>query len=394
MGLVIKNANIVTPVGLRSGHTIVVEAGKIVKIVPSGDFVPDKADEIVDADSAYLVPGFIDLHTHGLHEYLIDNGPDDLSGICRILPRYGVTGFLPSVCPLPKGKDAEFLSSLAKVRTEGSQIFGFHLEGPFLTLTGALPKEAIGDADTGRVIDLIKSAQPYKAIFSIAPDFDGIEKLLPIMSNDKTPVFITHTKANVKQTQAAIDSGAKHATHFYDVFPAPEENEPGVRQAGVVEAILADPRVTVDFILDGEHVDPVVVKMAIRCKGLEKVSLITDSNIGAGLGSGVYRFGAEEVEFAYSGGPARFSKNSREPGVLAGSGLTMDLALRNAIKFLDLEITQAVRMVSTNPAGVLGIDDRKGTLKEGFDADMVLLDKNLNVSQTWIAGKSFYRKGQ
>lgn len=391
--LLIKNANVILPDSLLENQCVLCQAGKIAQIAPVGDFNKASAADIVDAAGKYLAPGFIDLHFHGIQSYLVDNGTDDLENICKILTQYGVTGFLPTVCPLPKGKDAEFVKSLTCIQSQGAQIFGFHLEGPFLTLTGALPSEALGDANTDRVKALIEAVKPYKAIFSIAPDFKGIEKLLPIMSGDNTPVFITHTKADVKQTQTAIEAGARHATHFYDVFPCPVETDSGVRPCGAVEAILADDRVSVDFILDGEHVDPVAVKMALKCKGPDSVCLITDSNIGAGLGSGKFvGIGNEEVEFAYPGAPARGTQNSKYPGGLYGSGLTMDLAVKNSVKMLDIDLPLAVKMASANPAKVLRIDNRKGQIKEGFDADMLLLDENLRIEQTFIAGKCCYRK--
>jgi len=176
------------------------------------------------------------------------------------------------------------------------------------------------------------------------------------------------------------------------VFPYPGEIEPGVRSCGAVEVILADERVSVDFILDGEHVDPMAVKMALQCKGPDKVCLITDANIGAGSKPGKYMVGEAEVEFAYPGGPARMTENSSYPGNLAGSGLTMDLAVRNAIKMLDVDLPLAIKMVSSNPAKVLGVDRSKGQIKAGFDADLVLLNSSLEVEQTFVAGKCCYKK--
>ena len=342
-----------------------------------------------DMSDYYIVPGFIDMHTHGIHSYLADNGVDDLAHICRILPRYGVTGFLPTIAPRPAGKDALFLQELANANTEGAVILGFHLEGPFLKITGALSSEAISGADTGRVEALIQAALPYKAIFSISPDVEGIEKLIPLMAADNTPVFITHTAANVEQTQRAIVLGACHATHFYDVFPCPPVSEPGVRPCGTVEAILADRRVSVDFILDGVHVDPIAVKMALACKsgGPGKVCLITDSNVGAGLEPGRFTFGnSGEIYFTSKGAPARLTKDD----TLAGSGLTMDQALRNVVKMLDMDLPKAVKMVSAYPAEVIGISKRKGMLKAGYDADFIILDNQLEVIQTWISGKCLY----
>ena len=385
----IKNADIITENEVLKGHCLLVEEGKIVQISENpADITNISSCQIVDAAGHYLCPGFIDLHFHGVHTFLVDNGPQDVADICRVLPQYGVTGFLPTVCPLPKGQDAAFVKTLAQGRYAGAQILGFHLEGPYLSLTGALPPEALGDRDRQRVANLRDASKPYKAIFSISPEFKGIGELLPTMTANDTPAFITHTKADVPQTLAAIRAGASHATHFYDVFYALDMTEPGVRPCGAVEAILASPEVSVDFILDGVHVDPIAVKMALQCKGTDKVCLITDANIGAGLGAGTYKFGKEEVVIAAEGAPARLVKSNG----LAGSGLTMNLAVKNAVQMLGVDLPLAVKMASANPARVLRCPN-KGSIQEGFDADIVLMDKTFTVMKTWVSGQCCYEKG-
>lgn len=379
----IYNVNIVLADTVLENHCLSVSNGKIKEI---SQIINDDNIKAVDGNSNYLCPGFIDLHIHGTHKYLIDNGINHLKNICKILPQYGVTGFLPTLCPLSKGKDAEFLKSISTCKSQGTKIYGFHLEGPFLTITGALPPEALGDADTERVKKIIEAANPHKAIFSIAPDFEKITDLIPLMAQNNTPVFITHTKANVGQTQKAIEAGACHATHFYDVFYHPDETDPGVRPCGAVEAILADSSVSVDFILDGEHVDPAAVKMALNCKGQDKVCLITDANIGAGSGSGKYAFGKEEVEIAHPGAPARMVKD----GGLAGSGLTMNRAVKNAVEMLGVDLPLAVKMASENPAKVLRLENT-GSIKTGNKADLVLMNDRFEITQTWINGKCCYK---
>jgi len=234
-------------------------------------------------------------------------------------------------------------------------------------------------------------ATPFKTIFSVSPDVEGIQKLLPLMSKNNTPIFMTHTAATVKQTESALKLGVRHATHFYDVFPCPAIKDPGVRPCGAVEAVLANKNISVDFILDGVHVDPVAVRMALACKyeGPGRVCLITDANVGAGLEPGKrFKFGNQEIEFAYKGAPARSVKD----GSLAGSGLTMDQALRNALRWLEIDLVEAVKLVSTNPAWVIGFGNSKGKLKIGYDADFVILDNKLNVMQTWIGGKQYFKK--
>ena len=373
---------IVTEKAVVDGY-LVLDGGRIAAVTKE-----KPGCEIEDCGDSYIVPGFIDMHIHGLHTYLVDDGPQALAGICHNLPRYGVTSFLPTVSPSPMGQDSAFLKTLSATKPAGTNILGFHLEGPFLALTGAFNKDAITGGGADRVRALIEAAKPYKCIFSISPDVDGIFDLIPIMAEGNTPVFMTHTAANVGQAQRAIELGARHCTHFYDVFPCPPVSEPGVRPSGIVEAVMADPRVSVDFILDGVHVDPIAVKMAMVCKP-GKVCMITDANVGAGLDPGTYTFGnMGDICFDYKGAPARSVKDH----TLAGSGLTLDQALRNAIKFLGIDIVAASKLLSYNPASVLHMEKTKGLLAEGYDADFVVLNSDLEVTSTWINGEEYYKQ--
>ncbi|MBT3274450.1 MAG: amidohydrolase family protein [Spirochaetales bacterium] len=349
----------------------------------------------IDASGHYIGPGYIDMHVHGTREFLIDRGANDLAGMCSTLPEYGVTGFLPTVLPLVPGKDTALLKSLAKVQSTGASMLGFFLEGPFVALTGAIPPDALGSPTRKRIESLIDAVKPYRAIFAVSPDLKGVIDLIPLMANQdaasRTAVFMTHTAASVKETQDGIAAGISHATHFYDVFPAPEETDPGVRPCGAVEAILADPTVSVDFILDGEHVDPIAVKMALECKGPGGVCLVTDANLGAALPPGKYDgLGGQQIEFAYAGAPARICGSVHNAGSLAGSGLTMDRAVRNAVSMVSADIPQAVRMGATNPAKVVGMESSKGSIKLGYDADVLILDRELNVQTTFVQGKSVF----
>lgn len=379
---IIRHADIVTDDGVLKDHCVVMRKGRIAGVYGDNISAAELSGaDMVDAGRNYVSAGFIDLHIHGMHGYLVNNGRDDLARMCEILPRYGVTGFLPTVTPLPAGQDVDLLENLASCVSEGAQILGFHLEGPFLSLTGALSREALGAPDIGRAKSLIRAARPYRAIFSISPEIENAPALLKVMTAEKNPAFITHTAADVQQTLAAIAAGACHATHFYDVFYAPESNEPGVRPCGAVEAILADPNISVDFILDGVHVHPAAVKMAMRCKDRDKICLITDAVVGAGLGPGKYEFSGRMIETACPGAPAR----TLDSGGLAGSGLTMNMAVKNAVELLEVNLPHAIQMVTSNPAKVLGLK-RKGLVRKGFDADVTMFDSQMNVLKTWVNG--------
>ena len=388
--VLITNASVVKLDQVARQQTVTLAEGRIQSVGPTDAVSAKGADRVVDIGGNYLAPGFIDLHTHGLHGFRLDSGPDSLQAICELLPRYGVVGLLPTLIPWPRDEDIRLVASLAETSCVGSQVLGFHLESPFLSLPGAIPPEALTNVDKEQAQALISAVEPHAAVFSISPELPQIAELIPLMTATGAPVFITHTAADVEQTQAAIEAGARHATHFYNAFPVPEEQEGGVRPCGAVEAILADPRVSVDFILDGVHVHPIAVEMALQCKGPDRVCLITDANVVAGLPPGRYSFGDRDVESTYEGGPARLTEESQFPGGLAGSGLTMDKVVRNAVAMLDIELPQAVRMASANPAQLLGLEGQKGQIDAGFDADLVVLNDALEVEQTWIAGHCVY----
>lgn len=385
MDTIIVHATVFNRGKFLEDHGVAIHDGKIVTFAPSAELVDLDCDEMLDFSGDYLVPGYIDMHIHGLHHHLMDNGVQDIEAISQKLPTYGTTSFLPTILPHLPHEEEEFLRSIAKAHSPGAKILGFFMEGPFLAKTGAIRPETLINRTVERVKAINNALAPHKVVFAISPELDGLEEAMKHM---QSPIFITHTQAGVQDTLKAIERGAKHATHFYDVFYAPQETDPGVRPCGAVEVILADPSVSVDFILDGEHVDPIAVKMALACKPSEKVCLITDSNIGAGLCPGRYKgFGDDEVNFAYPGSPARGTENSRYPGGLYGSGLTLDLAVRNVVGLQVAPLETAITMASTSPAKVLGVYGCKGDIDNGFDADILRLSSELKVMTAWVDGK-------
>ena len=241
--------------------------------------------------------------------------------------------------------------------------------------------------DLGLLEQILEACRGRLAVMSVSPDAPNILPVIRRLRAAGVVVFLTHTRATVEQTDAAIAAGGSHATHFYDVFHAPPETDPGVRPVGAVEAILAAPQVSVDFIADGVHVHPAAIRAAIAAKTFAGVCLITDANIGAGLPPGVYDSAWGFPVRVREGDGARHATRND----LAGSALTMDRGIANLMRWLSLPPAQIWAMGTANPARVLGLA-RKGRIKVGADADLVLWNEDFRPAKTWVAGECTYEK--
>lgn len=342
----------------------------------------------LDGGGRLLTPGLIDLHTHGIAHHRYDVGAWDLRSATRELGRFGVTTVLPTVIPHANQQTFDRLAELAAAipLIREVNIPGLHLEGPFMALGGAACPTLPGDI--ALLERLLAACNGRVAAMSLSPDAPDIVPVIRRLRELGIRVFLTHTQASVEQTEAALDAGATHATHFYDVFPPPPETDPGVRPVGAVEAILADPRASVDFICDGVHVHPAAIRAALAAKGWGGVVLITDSNIGAGLPPGVY---PTPWGYAVRVSPESAARHAVK-NTLSGSALTMDRGMANLLRWLPhLPPEQVWAMGTLNPARVLGLD-RKGRLDAGADADLVLWDDDLTAARTWTNGFSVYEK--
>ena len=384
--LLIHNATLLEGDTRRSASLLVRE-GMIVNV---GKIEADPSYPRIDAGGRLLTPGLIDLHIHGVHRFLFEDSPESLVQGVAALARYGVTTVLPTLYRCLGRDSFPLLRKLVAALDDCDtvQTPGFHCEGPFLKLGGAGAMTLEGDV--ALLDELLELTAGRMASMSISPDTPGIVPVIEKLVANNVKVFITHTRASVIETVAAIEAGASHATHFYDVFPVPPETEPGARPVGCVEAVLADPRVSVDFICDGIHVDPMAIKMALAAKGLEKVLLITDANIGAGLAARSY-----DTPWGFKvqtgSGSARIDlPGDARHGALAGSTLTMPRGIANLLRWLDLPAEQVWATGSRNPALRMGWKN-KGVLKPDADADFVLWDQaddgSLTAHKTWVAGR-------
>jgi len=384
--LLIRDVRIVEPgLGIRPG-AVLVQDGRIAAV---GAIAADRATGavVVEGRNRLLTPGLIDVHTHGITHHLYESGPDALRAAAGELGRFGVTTVLPTIIPAIRDNWLDRLAGLAAAlpAVTTAHLPGLHLEGPFMAVGGAACPTLPGDLEL--LEKILAACAGRLAAMSVSPDALDIVPVIHRLRQAGVTVFLTHTQANVEQTEAALDAGARHATHFYDVFYPPAERDPGVRPVGAVEAVLADPRATVDFIADGVHVHPAAIRAAVAAKTWAGVVLITDSNIGAGLPAGSY-----DTPWGYriKVSPADAARHETQ-GFLAGSALTMDRGMANLLAWLPLPPAQVWAMGTLNPARLLGLD-RRGRLEVGAAADLVLWADDLTAARTWVKGTTVYEK--
>jgi N-acetylglucosamine-6-phosphate deacetylase len=365
--------------------TVSIQDGRIAALGEDGL----EGAERVDGGGRLLTPGLIDVHVNGIHDNSFDLGPEHIAKGALAMLEHGTTTFCPTIQPmLGEGMLPHFARLAEEVATprDGALPLGLHLEGPFMGVIGAATDPAPGDV--GLLDEILDACNGQMAVMSVSPEVDGVLPVIERLAEAGVKVFVTHTQAGVDDTIRAIDAGARHATHFYDVFPAPEETDPGVRPVGCVETFLADPRTTVDFICDGIHVHPMAIRAAVAAKGWEGVVLATDGNIGAGLGPGTYETPwGYPVTVAPGDAPRVGNPDHPAAGGLAGSALTMEVGIANLMRWLNLAPEQVWAMGTSNPARLMDLN--KGRLRPGADADLVLWDEAdgaWTAARTWVGG--------
>jgi N-acetylglucosamine-6-phosphate deacetylase len=332
---------------------------------------------------AVAIPGFIDVHIHGAGGHDVMEGtPEALIAVTNTVARHGTTSLLATTVTAATDDTLRAVDGIAKYicvqrETESphAEILGLHFEGPFLNPVrrGVHPLQHLKMPSAELLDKLVHASAGYAQILTIAPELLGAVPCIDAARKAGMVVALGHTDATYEQARAGIARGARHAVHVYNAM-RPFSH----RDTGVIGAVLTSPEVTGELIADGVHVDEPAMKLLIQAKGAAGVILVSDGLSATGMPDGTYTLGGFEV--TVSGGICRNAE-----GTLAGSTLTLDRALRNIVK-LGVPVPDAVRMLTANPASLLGIEFKKGALRTGADADIVLLDDRLSVIQVFLRG--------
>jgi len=354
--------------------------------------LPGGAEE-VRATEYTAIPGFVDVHVHGAGGHdVMEADETALNTITRRLAAFGTTSLLATTVTASADETCRAVAGISKyisgqyqTNEARAEILGIHFEGPFLSKErrGVHPEEWLQLPSAELLQRFLQAASGNARILTIAPELLGAMPCIDAARSLGMVVAIGHTDATYEQARAAIAHGAHHATHVYNAM---RPFVPfGIRVRGavipvpsVIGAVLTSPEVTAELIADGVHVDEVAMKILLQAKGPERVILISDGISATGMPDGKYMLGGFEV--IVKGGVCRNAE-----GKLAGSTLTLDRALRNIVK-LGVPLADAVRMLTLNPATLLGIEFKKGALRTGADADMVLLTEGLEIARVWSRG--------
>lgn len=410
--IVLSGGDIVLPDRMLAA-SLLIDGDRIVAIEPRMRAVPGGAS-IVDASGTYIVPGFVDVHVHGVEGHDTLGGAGALAAIARRMPRYGVTAFCPTTVACDPSDLRRVLAGVARARAalqrDSARVLPAHLESNFINpdYRGAQPASCLrvpgggaggsvgnsagddagrgagGHVDgsfTGReILEVIAASRADVGIITLAPELPGGIDLVKQLVAAGHRVSLGHSGATFDEAVAAIEAGASHATHLFNRMPPLGHRDPGL--AG---AVLARDDVAAELICDGVHVHPAMCRMAIAAKGTGGVMAITDGTAGSGLPPGsTARLGRQDIRVSTRAAVLA-------DGTLAGSTLTMDGAFRTIVTQFGFSIVEAALLCSTTPARQLGLDGC-GALAAGAIADIVLLDRELRVVRTFVAGREVYRR--
>ncbi len=375
--LALVNGRVLTHRGIEEGLAVLVQTARIVAVVSEHEAL-QRADDAYDLQGAILLPGFIDCQVNGGGGVLFNNSPDteSLRRIGAAHRKFGTTGFLPTLISDDVGRMREAVAATRTAIVQGVPgVLGIHLEGPYLAPT----RKGTHDPSKFRVpdaqeIELATALDNGITLITLAPERVGADTVRALVERGAI-VCAGHTAASYEETRTGIDAGIRGFTHLFNAMSPLTGREPGA-----VGAAMEDAGTWCGVIVDGHHVHPASLRVALKAKARGKVFLVTDAMPPVGADDPSYELYGEVIT-------ARDGVVRNAAGTLAGSALDMATAVRNSVRILGLPLEEAARMASAYPAEFLGIGDRYGRIAPGYHADLVALDDDLQVVATWIDGK-------
>ena len=395
----LSGADLVLPDRVVAGGTIVIDGDRIADVRPGGSLEAG-SDLALRFDNHYIVPGFIDVHVHGVEGMDTLDGGSAIASIAERLPQSGVTAFCPSSVACEPGALRSMLAGVRLARTTrppgGARVLPAHLESNFINpeYKGAQPLRCLRPINRqepgsdrgqtgvrpgsdpwngGHILDEIAAARPDVGIVTLAPELEGALELIAELVAHGHHVSLGHSGATYEQAQAAIRAGARQATHLFNRMPPL-----GHRVPGLAGAVLEADEVFAELVCDGVHVHPAMMRVALAAKRPERIMAITDGTAGSGLPRG--------SRAALGGYPISIRDAAYlEDGTIAGSVLTMDRGFAKLVSEVGLSLVDAATVSSTTPARALGLQGF-GVIAAGATADLVVLNRDLSVVQTWVAG--------
>lgn len=380
--MIIRNVKVYTESKTFEDGAIMIRNGVFDQVLTGPDSAGADDSEILDGEGCYAIPGLIDLHFHGcMGDDFCDGSKEAIARIAKYEASIGVTAIAPATMTLPADELEEILKVAAEYKkeaSEGADLIGINMEGPFISPAkkGAQDERNIVPCDTDMCHRFLDASEGLVKFVGIAPEQS--EKSLDFIQQMKGKVNISlaHTNADYDTAKAAFDAGANHAVHLYNAMPAFTHRAPGV-----VGAVSDSEHVMAEIICDGVHIHPSAVRATFKMMGADRMILISDSMRATGMPDGRYTLGGLDVDVV--GNRATLVSD----GALAGSATNLMDCMRTAVKKMGIPLETAVACATMNPAKSLGVYDQYGSIKAGKKADVVLLDKELNLKMVIKDGK-------
>ena len=390
MKTVFTNGRIILTDRILDGYSVIVEDG-VISDVTKGNTA---ADKVVDLDGRYLAPGFIDMHTHGAggHDFM-DGTEEAIKGACMTHLSHGTTSIVPTTLTCLNSELFNFFEVFRKVKAdwhEGPNLLGIHLEGPFFNAAqaGAQDPKFLQLPTRENFMPILEAGGADIMRISVAVELEGALELGEELKKRGIIAAIGHSDATYAEVAKAVEAGYSFVTHLYSGMSALHRVGP-YRVLGVVESAYLFDELGVEIISDGKHLPPELLRLIVKNKGIDNICLITDSMRGAGMPEGSRpKLGSltNGQETLIRDGVAMMP----DLKAFAGSVCTTDRCVRTMYKLAGVSLPDAVRMMTANPAKVLGINGSKGMIAEGMDADLVVFDEDINISAVYIGGEPRY----